>query len=117
MAARFPQPVKVGDLIGVAVLDGQDRTLGYVEKVVRTSAGKIQLIVPYASWFGWAKSAGPFRGWRRPVAVPIEVVAILGRHINAVDMDRPEFDKASTWTGGDSTVGADEIIRVALGKR
>ena len=117
MAARFPQPVKIGDLIGLAVLDGQDRTLGYVEKVVRRPTGKIQLIVPYAPWFGWVKSAGPFSGWRRPVAVPIEVVAILGRHINAVDMDRPEFDKAARWVNDDSaTIGADEVIRIALGK-
>ena len=118
MAARFPQPVKVGDLIGLPVLDGQDRTLGYVEKVVRTPAGKIQLIVPYSSWFGWAKSAGPFSGWRRPVAVPIEVVAILARQINAVDMDRPEFDKASTWVSGDSAaIAPNEVIRIALGRR
>lgn len=117
MRARFPQPVKVRDLIGLPVLDAKDRTLGYVENVVRTPAGQIRLIVPYASWFGWARSIGAFSGYRKPVAVPIEVVAILGRHINAVDMDRPEFEKASAWTSKDEPVSQDETIRIALGKR
>src|SRR5262245_51444632 len=45
---RMPQPVKVGDLIGLPVLDDNQSTLGYVQQVVRTSAGKIDLIVCYS---------------------------------------------------------------------
>jgi hypothetical protein len=48
MARRFPQPVKVGDLIGLPVYDDSQSTLGYVREVVRTPAGKIQLIVAYS---------------------------------------------------------------------
>src|SRR5262245_37203503 len=47
MQRRYPQPVRVGDLIGLPVLDDQDRTLGRVKSIVRTVDGKIQLIVPY----------------------------------------------------------------------
>lgn len=118
MRKRFPQPVKVGNLIGVPVLDGQDRTLGYVENVVRSPEGKIRLIVPYSSWLGWPRHVGPLSGFRRPVALPIEVVAILGRQLNAIDMDRPEFEKASTWTSNsDASIPRDEMIAIALGKR
>src|SRR4051812_21390625 len=45
MRRRFPQPVRVGDLIGLPLLDWDDSTLGYVRHVVRTPEGKIQLIV------------------------------------------------------------------------
>src|SRR5262245_56189994 len=46
MQRRYPQWVRVGDLIGLPVLDDDDRTLGRVQSVVRAPGGKIQLIVP-----------------------------------------------------------------------
>jgi hypothetical protein len=109
MARRFPQKVRVGDLIDLPVLDGDDVTLGRVQKVVRTPEGKIRLIVSYSKWFGW---------FGRPVAVPIEVVAILGRQIDSLDMRPKEYEAAPTWSQGqDQTIRDDEIIRIALGRR
>ena len=58
MNRRFPQPVRVGDLIGLPVLDDRSSTLGFVRQVVRTAAGKIELIVSYSRWFGWFGAAG-----------------------------------------------------------
>ena len=75
MQRRFPQPVRVGDLVGLPVLDNNASTLGYVRQVVHTAAGKIELIVAYNKWFGW------FGWFTRPVAVPIEVVGIEGRQL------------------------------------
>ncbi|MGD0149980.1 MAG: hypothetical protein ABSB77_15480 [Xanthobacteraceae bacterium] len=40
MNRRFPQPVRVGDLIGLPVLDDRSSTLGFVSQVVRTPAGR-----------------------------------------------------------------------------
>ena len=118
MARRFPQPVRVGDLIGLPVLDDQDSTIGYIHEVVRTPTGKIQLVVPYGHWFGWLRAGGPFDWNRRPVGVPIETVAILGRQVDALDMSREEFDKAPTYEAGrNSALGPDEIIKIALGRR
>jgi hypothetical protein len=118
MNRRFPQPVRVGDLIGLPVLDDDDSTIGYVRDVVRTPAGKIQLVVPYSPWFGWVKAAGPFDWNRRPVAVPIETVAILARQLDALDMPREAFDAAPTFTADQATsIGRDEIIKIALGRR
>jgi hypothetical protein len=109
MQRRFPQPVRVGDLIGLPVLDFDDRTLGHVKSVVRTPTGKIRLIVPYGGFLGWG---------RRPVAVPIEVVAIAGRQLAALDMTRAEFDAAPAWHDPQSQgLAAGDIVRVGLYRR
>ena len=106
MQRRFPQPVKVGDLIGLPVYDDNESTLGHVQQVVRTPAGKIQLIVSYSPWFGW---------WGRPVAVPIELVGIFGRQIAALDMSRQDFSKAPTWSGDNARpIPGNDSIRIAL---
>jgi hypothetical protein len=118
MARRFPQPVRVGDLIGLPVLDWRDNTLGFVRQVVRTPAGKIQLIVPYRRWFGRVSYEGVLSWGTRPVAVPIEKVAILGRQIAALDMPREEFDSAPTFSAAQASVVApDETIRIAITRR
>jgi formylglycine-generating enzyme required for sulfatase activity len=109
MMRRFPQPVRVSDLVGLPVLDDNESTLGYVRQVVRTSQGKTKLIVSYSRWFGW---------FGRPVAVPVEVVAIFGRQLASLDMPPSEYAAAPTWQGDDATVLPDNAsIRVALARR
>ncbi len=108
MNRRFPQPVRVGDLIGLPVLDDRSSTLGFVRQVVRTAAGKTELIVSYSRWFGW---------FGRPVAVPIEVVGIEGRQLASLDMSRSEYATAPTWQGHDaSALPDDATIRIALAR-
>ncbi len=89
MQARFPQLVRVGDLIGMPVLDDSASTLGHVREVVRTKEDKIELIVAYGGFLGWGA---------RPVAVPLDVVGIAGRHLSSLDMPRSEYAAAPTWT-------------------
>jgi hypothetical protein len=109
MRRRFPQPVRVGDLIGLRVLDYDDVTLGAVRQVVRTPEGKILLIVSYGGWFGWGA---------RLIAVPIEVVAILGCQIAALDMMPSDFAAAPPWPGtGAQAISHDEIIKIAITRR
>ena len=106
---RYPQPTKVGHLIGLPVLDDNDVTLGHVQKVVRTPEGKIELIVSYSKWFGW---------FGRPVAVPLEAVVILALQLDSVEMQPEDYAEAPTWTEGKDQVLADsDIVRVALGRR
>ena len=109
MQKRFPQPARAGDLIGLPLLDWNDRTIGRIKFIVRTKSDKIQLII----------TNGGFLGWRqRLVAVPIEVVAIAGRQLSALDMTWAEIDAAPTWNSDlTSLVAPDEIIKVALYKR
>jgi|HubBroStandDraft_4_1064222.scaffolds.fasta_scaffold345668_1 hypothetical protein len=109
MNRRFPQKVKVGDLIGLPMLDDNDVTLGRVRRVVRAPDGRIKLIVNYSKWFGW---------FGRPVAVPIEVVAILARQIASLDMPPAAYEAAPTWTEGeDMPIPDGDIIRIAVTRR
>jgi hypothetical protein len=109
MSRRFPHPVKVGDLIGLPVLDWDDVTIGHVRHIVRTPHGKNQLIVTYGGFFGWGQ---------RLVPVPIEVVAILGRQLAALDMSRAEFDQAPTWSASQTVpIPPNEMIQIALTRR
>lgn len=118
MQARFPQPVKVGHLIGLPVLDGGDSTIGYVKDVVKGPEGKISLIVPYAKWFGWARDTSLLARGRRLVAVPIETVAILALQIDALDMDREAFNKAPTWSPSEAqSLPPDKTIKIAVQRR
>lgn len=105
---RYPQPVRVGDLIGLPVLDLNASTIGYVLKVARTQQGKIELIVSYSPWWGW---------FGRPVAVPIEVVGIEGRQLVSLDMASSAYAAAPNWHDKDATMlPADATIRVALAR-
>jgi hypothetical protein len=108
MLKRFPQPVRVGDLIGLPVLKENASTLGHVRQVVRTPKGSIELIVSYSKLWGW---------FGRPVAVPIEVVGIEGLQLVSLDMDEQEYARAPTWQENDTTaLSNDATIRIALAR-
>jgi hypothetical protein len=105
---RYPQPAQVGILIGLPVLDLNASTIGHVEQVVRTSKGKIELIVSYSWWWGW---------FGRPVAAPIEVLGIEGRQLVSLDMPPSEYAASPTWqSNGDTILPADATIKVALAR-
>jgi hypothetical protein len=108
MLRRFPQPVQVGDLIGLPVLNENASTLGHVRQVVRTPQGNVELIVSYSRLWGW---------FGRPVAVPIEVVGIEGRQLVSLDMDSDDYARAPTWQKNDTTaLPNDATIRIALAR-
>src|SRR5271157_232391 len=105
---RFPQPARVGDLIGLPVLDLNSSTLGYVQQIVRTPAGEIKFIVGYSRWWGW---------FGRPVAVPLEALGIEGRQLVSLDMPPSEYAAAPTWHDTRAIpLAADETVRVALAR-
>ena len=113
MNRRFPQPARVGDLIGLPVLDDNDVTLGYVRKVVRSPDGKTRLIVSYSKWFGW------FVSFFFPVAVPIEAVD----HPRAGSLESVEMTDRRVCRSADLAAGrpptplpADATIRIALAR-
>jgi hypothetical protein len=109
MNARFPQKVRVRDLIGIPIQDYDDRILGPVADVVRKPDGRIVLVMPEGGWL-----------WRsgRLVPIPIETVAILARHINLLDIPREDVPKLPTWDPAHgNSIDKDEIIRIAIGRR
>ncbi len=108
-ARRYPQKARVGDLIGLPVNDDDDRTLGFVRRIVRAPDGHVKLIVSYSRWFG---------RFGRPVAVPLEAVAIYGRQLASLEMKPDAYARAPTWTdGADVRLGDDDVVRVALMRR
>ena len=105
---RFPQPARIGKLIGMPVLDLYSKTLGYVRKVVRTPGGEIKFIVGYSQWWGWF--------WRL-VAVPLEALGMEGGHLVSLDMSPSEYAAAPTWRDtGAAPLPADATVRVALSR-
>lgn len=110
MARRFPQPVRIGSLVGLPVIDEDSSVIGRVRAVVRTPEGKVRLIVPYGGVFGVGS---------RLVSVPVEVVTMLGQFVAASDMPLAEFRVAPTWVAGrgDTALAPEETIRVGLSRR
>jgi PRC-barrel domain len=105
---RFPQPARVGDLIGLPVLDLNSSTIGVVREIVRTAAGQIEFIINYSRWWGW---------FGRPVAVPLEKLGIEGRHLMSLDMSPSDYAAAPTWHNtGAAPLSADATVRVALSR-
>lgn len=109
MNARFPQKVRVGDLVGLPVQDIDDRILGYVTDVVRRPDDRIVLVMPEGG-FLWRQG--------RPVPIPIETVEILARHLNLIDIPREDVPGLPTWDIAQGTpIARDDIIRIAVGRR
>ena len=108
MARRFPQAVRVGDLIRRQVLRPVEAydVLGRVAGVVRRQDGGVLVVVRLGGVLGFGA---------RPVAVPIEATALLGEHLSVLDLTPeqlralPAFDNAGT-----QPVPPDETIRVGL---
>jgi hypothetical protein len=109
MKHRFPQPIRVGALIGARVSDNDSRTIGRIQHVVRTAEGRIDVVVDCCGWFGFGA---------RPVAVPIAVLGALGREVASLDMPRSDYASAPTWQGmGDTVLSANDTVQIALARR
>jgi hypothetical protein len=113
MNRRYPQPVRVGYLVGLPMLDPHSSTLGYIRDVARSPDGKIVLVVPYRAWLGWA----PTDWGRKTVAVPLETVAIIGRQVATLDFSRDDFAAAPHYTPQGAPLPPDETIRIAVARK
>lgn len=107
-ARRFPQPVRVGDLLDRRLLEPKEAqpVLGRVADVVRQRDGGTRFVVRIGGWFGLGA---------RSVAVPADAVALLGEHVALTDLTPeqlhmlPSLDPASV-----SSLPRDERIRVGV---
>src|SRR5271165_1078907 len=109
MKRRYPQPIRVGALIGARVSDNDSRTIGYVSHVIRTSQGRIDVVVDCCGWFGWGA---------RPVAVPIAVLGAFGREVASLDRTRSDYAGAPTWqsAAGDTVLPSGDTVQIALAR-
>ncbi len=107
-AMRYPQPVRVGDLIDRPVLlPVESRALlGHVERVVRQGNGTPQIVMRMGGWFG-------FGG--RSIAVPIDAMVLLGAELEVLDFTPDQLRRFPTYEGaGYVPVNSDEFIRMGL---
>jgi hypothetical protein len=110
MKRRYPQPIRVGALVGARVSDNDSRTIGYVRQVIRTPQGKIDLVVDCCGLLGFGT---------RPVAVSIAVLGVFGREVASLDMPRSDYSTAPTWqsAAGDTVLSNDDMVQIALARR
>ena len=106
-ARRFPQPVRVGDLLRRQVLRPveQQDVLGRVAGVVRRSGG-VLIVMDLGGVLGLGT---------RPVAVPVEAIALLGEYVAVMDLTPVQLRTLPTFDAAGSTpLLPDEVIRVGL---
>ncbi len=108
-AQRFPQPVRVGDLIERPVLlPGESRPLvGHVAAVIR-SGGGIEIVMTYGGFFGIGA---------RSIAVPVDAMALLGDELEIMTFNAAQLDGFPTYQGtAIGTLGAGEFIEMGLAR-
>jgi hypothetical protein len=109
-AMRFPQPVRVGDLLGREVLrpvESQD-VLGRVRRLVRDRDGNIMVVVDFGGFLGFGT---------RPIVVPVDAMVLLGQDMEIVAFTPDQLQTFSTFSSSGTTdVANDTIIKVGLAK-
>ncbi len=109
-AKRFPQPVRVGDLLNRRVLEPIESqpTLGRVQSVVRLADGTIAVVIKFGGFLGFDT---------RPIAVPVNAMVLLGQFMEVVDYETDQLQKFPTFNpAGSKPLSPDSIIRVGLAR-
>jgi hypothetical protein len=109
-AMRFPQPVRVGDLLGREVLrpvESQD-ILGRVRGLVRDRDGRIVVVVDFGGFLGFGS---------RSIAVPVDAMVLLGQDMEIVAFTPEQLRRFPTFSpSGTTEIADDTIIKVGLAK-
>jgi hypothetical protein len=109
-AMRFPQPVRVGDLLGRDVLrpvESQD-ILGRVRGLVRDRNGQIMVVVDFGGFLGFGS---------RLIAVSVDAMVLLGQDMEIVAFTPEQLRQFPTFSPAATTdVADDTIIKVGLAK-
>jgi hypothetical protein len=109
-AMRFPQPVRVGNLIGREVLrpvESQD-VLGRVRRLVRARDGQIMVVVDFGGFLGFGT---------RSIAVPLDAMVLLGQDMEIVAYTPQQLRQFPTFSpSGTTDIANDTVIKVGLAK-
>jgi hypothetical protein len=109
-AMRFPQPVRVGDLLHRLVLrpvESQD-ILGRVRSVVRNSQAEVMVVMNFGGFYGYGG---------RLIAVPIDAMVLLGQDMEVVAYTPKQLASLPTFVpAGAIAVSNDAVLRVGLAK-
>ena len=109
-AMRFPQPVRVGDLLGREVLrpvESQD-VLGRVRDIVREGDGGISVVIDFGAFLGLGS---------RLIAVPVDAMVLLGQDMEVVAFTPEQLRQFPTFSPSRAnSLPNDAIIKVGLAK-
>ena len=109
-AMRFPQAVRVGDLLHRDVLQPVESQDGLRKgsSGVRDSEGTIRVVIDFGGFLGF---------WTRPIAVPVDAMVLLGQDMEVVAFTPQQLQEFPTFTpSGSSSLPDDMVIRVGLAK-
>ena len=109
-AMRFPQPVRIRDLLHRTVLQPVESqtVIGRVLGAVRDKDGTIELEVAYGGFLGIGK---------RPIAVPLNATVLLGADLEVVAYTPQQLRRLPTFAAAGTTpVPLDTVVRVGLAK-
>ena len=109
-AMRFPQPVRVGDLLHRDVLQPVEsqNVLGTVRQVVRSRDGVLEAVIDYGGFLGFGT---------RSIAVPIDAMVLVGRDMEVVAYTPAQLRSFPVVSIADTTpVSEDSVITVGLAK-
>jgi len=106
-AKRFPQPVRVGDLIRRTVLQPTESrsVLGHVVQVISLDDGSHAIVIKYGGTWGFGD---------RDIAVPLNAMVLLGVELEVLDLTPAQLRRFPTYDGAGRVLGADEIIHMGL---
>jgi hypothetical protein len=106
-AMRFPQPVHVGDLLGMDVLlpvESQD-VLGHVRRLARDRDGQIIAVVEFGGFLGFGA---------RPIAVLVDAMVLLGQDMEIVAYTPDQLRQFPTFSpSGTTDVANDTSSKLA----
>ncbi len=113
---RFPQSVRVGDLVGRSLLQPIESqpVLGHVTGVAQPAGMELGVVVrldggPVGPWLHWLGVGN------RRVLVPVAGVALLGEYVALIGYTPDQLDALPDYGQGEvGAVDANEAIRVAL---
>lgn len=107
--ARFPQPVRVGDLVGRTVIEDtqQQAVLGHVVATTRGADGELGVLLEHGGFLGF--------GTRR-IVVPMEAMALLGRLVVVKDLEPAQLRALPDAPARLELLPVDTLVRMGLAR-
>ena len=109
-AMRFPQPVRVGDLLRRDVIQPVESQnfLGTVQQIVRDPDGTLAAVINLGGFLGFGS---------RPVSVPVDALVLLGQVVEVDAFTPAQLRQLPTFSPGIAApLSPDAIIKVGLAK-
>ena len=109
-AMRFPQPVRVGDLLQRDVIQPVESQnfLGTLRQIVRNPDGTIAAVIDLGGFLGFGS---------RPVSVPVDALVLLGQVVEVDAFTPAQLRQLPTFSPGAAVpLSPDAVIKVGLAK-